>query len=399
MKSSAFAVVVLENTVLKTEQWSPQEHLDAEFKYIDIHSIDRVNKTVMDAKRLLGSQAPSRARLIVNEGDVIVSTVRPNLNAVALITKDLHKATASTGFCVLRPDNRKLYSRYLYYFVRHPVFISRLLERATGASYPAVTDKVILESEIPLPPLPVQKKISDILDKADETHRKRQQALRLTDQFLQAAFLQMFGDPVKNPKGWEVRRFGDFINFVTSGSRGWAKYYSDSGAKFIRVQNLTNHKLNLNDMAHVRPPASSETERTRVQPNDILISITGVVGLSAVVPVDVGEAYISQHVALARLKSALNPIFASYFISNRLGGQLQFKKIEYGQTKPGLNLDQIRDIRIYVPPLIEQGKFVALVGKIETFRKKQHQSEQELETLFQSLMQKAFRGDLGRTKN
>lgn len=242
-----------------------------------------------------------------------------------------------------------------------------------------------------LPPLPIQKKIAAILERADQTHRKCQQALLLTDQFLQAAFLKMFGDPVKNPKEWEVRKFGDFIDFVTSGSRGWAKYYSDSGAKFIRVQNLTNHKLNLNDMAFVKPPASLEAERTRVQTNDVLISITGVVGLSAVVPQDISEAYVSQHVALTRLKDNLNPMFASFFISNRLGGQLQFKKFQYGQTKPGLNLNQIRDIRIFIPSLAEQEKFAAIVERVEAFHEKQCESEQELKTLFQSLMQKAFK--------
>jgi type I restriction enzyme S subunit len=279
--------------------------------------------------------------------------------------------------------------KYIFFCLKKQFeYLNRL---GTGSTFRQIRRNNIENCPIPLPPLPVQKKIAAILDKADQARRKRQETLRLTDQFLQAAFLEMFGNPVTNPNGWEVRKFGDYVDLVTSGSRGWARYYADSGAKFIRVQNLTNHKLTLSDMAFVKPPDSSETERTRVQPNDVLISITGVVGLSAVVPQDIGEAYISQHVALARLKGNLNPMFASYFISNRLGGQLQFKKFQYGQTKPGLNLNQIRDLRIYVPSLAEQEKFAALVDRVEAFHERQRESEQELETLFQSLMQKAFK--------
>lgn len=148
-----------------------------------------------------------------------------------------------------------------------------------------------------LPPLTDQRRIVSILDAADELPRLRQQADHRTDDLIPGLFHKMFGDPATNPKGWPTTRLGDHAEFVTSGSRGWARHYAESGAKFIRVQNLTGHLLFLDDLAFVATPDNAETRRTRTKAGDLLILITGVVGLVAVVPPDLGEAFVSQHVA------------------------------------------------------------------------------------------------------
>ncbi|HHQ4765686.1 TPA: restriction endonuclease subunit S, partial [Aeromonas veronii] len=143
--------------------------------------------------------APSRARQLVKENDLLIATVRPNLNGVALVTADFDGATASTGYCVLRANKNKLDERYLFYWVQSVHFIRDMISKATGANYPAVSDKIIFDSKIPLPPLAEQKRIAAILDKADAIRQKRQQAIALADDFLRSIFLDMFGDPVTNP--------------------------------------------------------------------------------------------------------------------------------------------------------------------------------------------------------
>ena len=390
MKSSGFETAILENVTLKTEQWSPQEHPDAEFKYIDINSIDRLTKTIVDAKQLSGSQAPSRARLIVNESDVIVSTVRPNLNAVALITKDLDKATASTGFCVLRPDNRRLDSRYLYHFVRHPAFISRLIERATGASYPAVTDKIILESKIPLPPLQVQKKIAAILEKADQARRKRQETLRLTDQFLQSAFLQMFGDPVINSKKYKKVKLSDLGTL----ERGRSKHRPRNapellGGKYPLVQ--TGDIANC--YRYIKSFNQTYSEfglgQSRMWPKGTLcitiaanIAKTGILAFDACFPDSVVGFTPNEKSKVEYVQYCL-----SFF-------QKILEDNAPESAQKNINLEILRKMEVPIPSLTEQKTFVLLIEKVEAFREKQRQSEQELEILFQSLMQKAFTGEL-----
>src|SRR5947207_1219034 len=142
----------LGDLVLPTAVGDPTRAPTQEFKYVDISSVDGVSKTIVGAKRLLGAEAPSRARRTIRTGDIIVSMVRPNLNAVARVPDDLDGQICSTGFAVLRPSEM-VSGGYLFAFVRSPKFIDYLVARTTGANYPAVTDREIREVPIPLPPL------------------------------------------------------------------------------------------------------------------------------------------------------------------------------------------------------------------------------------------------------
>ncbi len=133
------------------------------FCYVDITSVDNNQKRILDTCVLLGKDAPSRARQIINTGDVIVSTTRPNLNAVALVPHKLDNQICSTGFCVLRPK-KELERDFLFAYVRYPDFVKSLSDLVKGALFPAVTDKQVKAQVISLPPLPEQKRITAIID-------------------------------------------------------------------------------------------------------------------------------------------------------------------------------------------------------------------------------------------
>ena len=194
--------------VLPVETWFPSASGDATFRYIDISSVDRHSKSIVGVTELQVRGAPSRARQILRADDVLVSTVRPNLNAVAIVPKDLDGAIGSTGFSVLRANPNRLLPRFLFYWVRSPAFLADMTKKATGASYPAVSDRIVLESSMPMPHVDEQRRIADILDKADVIRRKRKETITLTEELLRSAFLEMFGDPVTNPKGWPVKPLG-----------------------------------------------------------------------------------------------------------------------------------------------------------------------------------------------
>lgn len=191
--------------------WSPARHPQEEFHYIDLSAIDQGAKAIGDVSRIKGQDAPSRARQLVAAGDILVSTVRPNLNGVAPVSDEHDGATASTGFCVLRPDPKKLNSNYLMHWVRSPQFVDLMVREATGASYPAVSDRIVKNSSIPLPPLPEQRRIAAILDKADLLRRKRKRAIELLDSLTQSIFLERFGDPASNPKRFKRGKIGDLL--------------------------------------------------------------------------------------------------------------------------------------------------------------------------------------------
>jgi type I restriction enzyme S subunit len=201
------------------------------------------------------------------------------------------------------------------------------------------------------------------------------------------------------PEGWTWVAADALLCLVTSGSRGWAKYYSDSGALFIRIGNLDheNTRLDLNDVQRVTPPASAEGVRTAVQQNDILISITADVGMVAVVSEDLGEAYINQHVALARPLPMVDANYVGYYLCASEGGWGYLKKSQRGATKVGLGLDDIRSVPIPFPPLAEQRRIVV---EIERRLSVLNQIEavvsvdlQRATRLRQSVLQKPFSGN------
>ena len=151
----------------KIEIDNPKSRPDTLFMYVDISSINRNTKTIVSPSLIVGKDAPSRARRIIRKGDVLVSTTRPNLNAVALVSSGLDGEICSTGLCVLRPNREMVDSGYLYYYTTQETFVASLSAIVSGAMYPAVTDKQVFDQTIPLPPLSEQRRIVAAL----EAHR------------------------------------------------------------------------------------------------------------------------------------------------------------------------------------------------------------------------------------
>jgi type I restriction enzyme S subunit len=187
---------------------------------------------------------------------------------------------------------------------------------------------------------------------------------------------------------------------LTSGSRGWADYYSDEGDVFIRAQNLRDDRLDLTDVAFVKLPAgSTEGVRTKVRLGDVLITITGAnVTKTGFVDRDCGTAYVSQHVALCRPGPLVLPEFLYWYLLSEADGRRQLNKAAYGAGKPGLNLDNIRNVRIPLPSLSEQGKVITLIrAAIEAENRLNTETVdalRRLEILRQSILKSAFSGQL-----
>ncbi len=201
------------------------------------------------------------------------------------------------------------------------------------------------------------------------------------------------------PEGWMWVTSDQLLDFVTSGSRGWAKYYSETGAFFLRIGNLDHDTidLDLRDLQRVDLPNKAEGMRTRVEENDILISITADVGMVGLVPDDIGEAYINQHIALARPVELVNAKYLAWFLASQ-PGQKQFKDLQRGATKMGLGLEDIRAINIPLPPVQEQERIVMEIERHLSLAKNQDglldRSLNRVRRLRQSILEEAFTGHL-----
>ncbi|MDP2216989.1 MAG: restriction endonuclease subunit S [Methanolobus sp.] len=202
------------------------------------------------------------------------------------------------------------------------------------------------------------------------------------------------------PDSWLWAPSNVIFSYVTSGSRGWAKYYSDTGSIFLRIGNLDRNSiyLQLKDIQRVTPPDNAEGKRTRIQKDDILISITADVGSVGYISEELGDAYINQHIALARPVQNLNPKYTAYFLHSQTGGKRQFEKLHRGATKIGLGLDDIRSIAVPLPPLPEQQEIVRRVDALFAFANsveaKVAAAREKTEILRQSILAKAFSGEL-----
>jgi type I restriction enzyme, S subunit len=247
--------------------------------------------------------------------------------------------------------------------------------------------------EIDFPPLATQKRIAEILDAADALKRKDQELLKKYDELAQAIFIDMFGDPVKNEKGWDVKTIGESIDFMTSGSRGWAQYYTEKGDLFLRINNVGYNEIKLRDLIYVSAPDNAEATRTKVQEGDILMSITADLGRTCVVPAGFPKAYINQHLAILRLQSKFEPNFVSQLFTTDFGKN-QFKKLNKGGVKAGLNFDDIKSLKFINPPFEVQKKYSDALKELKNQEEYNRLNIKKTNDLFNSLIQKAFKGEL-----
>lgn len=303
------------------------------------------------------------------------------------------KFSASDHCYVIQKDSQDVDVQYVYYYLKSNL---RILEAGfKGAGIKNISKKYISEIKIPLLPLLDQQKIAQQLSQIEELISKREESIKLLDDLIKSTFLDMFMKPdyLSN-----LRLLGNYIKYMTSGSRGWAQYYNDTGALFLRIQNVNNGKLVLDDVIRVQLPNKTEGTRTRVQENDLLMSITADLGRTAVIPNDFEEAYINQHLALLRLNSDLvNPMFLAHYFCTDFA-KLQVQKYNKGGAKAGLNFTDIKKIHIIIPPKSLQDNFTDIVNQIERTKNIYQNSLNELKKLFGSIAQNAFKGELDPNK-
>ncbi len=281
---------------------------------------------------------------------------------------------------------------YIYYWLKQNQHI--ISAKETGSTFKAITQKILSEIVIPFPNYSDQLHIANILGRAENLISQRKRSIHLLDEFLKSTFSDLFDNPVKNRKRFKIVRLKELITFLTSGGRGWGEYYSEKGERFIRSLDVQMNYISNEDSAFVNPPNNQEANRTKVQDFDILLTITGSkIGRVAMVPVNFGRAYVSQHVAIIRTQN-INPLYLSYYLSDVNCGQYLIQKCYYGQTKPGLNFKQIENFEIIIPPIELQNQFAQIVEKTDALKAQYQQSLLELEILYGSLSQRAFKGEL-----
>lgn len=324
---------------------------------------------------------------------VLIALTGATTGVTALLKIEACANQSVTG--ILPSDNHD--PKYLFFYLNS--LRQQILDKSWGGAQKHISQGYVKEIEVPLPPLPEQRRIAAILDKADAVRRKRQESIRLTEEFLRSVFLDMFGDPVTNSKGWKVVKFGELCEELRYGtstmcSTDWKK----DDLPVLRIPNVIGEQINWDDLKYAHIP-KAERSRLMLQKGDILFVRTNGnpenIGRCAVYE-DEKEALYASYLIRARLKKD-SPILSLYINSCFSFPTYRGKVVAEAKTTAGnynINTEGLRSLKIPLPPLNRQKQFTELMAKTTKVRNQLESGMENMDGLFNSLVQHAFRGEL-----
>ena len=316
---------------------------DTLIDYFDISSVDNENKKIIGCETYMFSEAPSRARRVVNKGNIIVSTVRPNLNAVALFDKTTENIPiVSTGFCVLECKD-DVDSEFVFHFCKSKTFIEDMVSKATGASYPAVNDKIIRDTLIPMYSYDEQRKISNELGKVSGIIERRKKELIELDNLVKSRFVEMFGNKGVNPNGYDEDILGNLYRFQYGKGnnipedKGEYPCYGSNG--------IVGHHTEFN----------SEDA-----------PIIGHIGAYAgIVNWGAGKHYVTYNGVICKLKTErINPIYGFYLLQQQDFNRVATK----GGGQPFVSYGDLESPMVVVPPIEVQNAYATFATQVDKLK-------------------------------
>jgi len=369
---------------------------DKEFLYIDITSVEGGTGEIKEIKKILGENAPSRARRVIHQDDVIMSTVRPYLKAFAVIPPEYDNQICSTGFAVLS-CNSEILPKFLLYALFSEVVIEQCNKMMIGAHYPALNNEQVSEIKIPLPPLPEQKRIvariEALFSKIDEIKRLRKEANDLAKTLLQSALHEVFSKA--DEKGWRWVRLGEVVETTSGGTpqRSIKEYWENGTIPWVKSGELENNIISKTEEKITLLGLENSNARL-FQKGTLIVAMYGAtVGKTAILGID---AATNQVVCGIFPKiDLINRDYIRYFFIYK---RPELVKNSFGGAQPNISQTVIRDLLIPLPPLPEQKRIVAYLDQISEKQKillKIYENiDNQITELKQSILNKAFRGGL-----
>lgn len=328
----------------------------------------------------------SKPKKIAKENDILIS-VRAPIGALNYATEECCIGRGLAAITIENDSERN----YVFHLLKAKN--KELNSKGTGSTFKAISKSVLEETQVPVISKEQQEISMKLMDVIEQIIRQRKQELQRLDALIKARFVEMFGDPKDNPNHYPVCRLSEYIDFLTSGSRGWAQYCTNDGTEwFITIRNVKDCHISVDNMQLINAPNNAEAKRAKVKEGDLLISITADLGRTGVVTKEIAEhgAYINQHLTCIRLnQDVLNPLYVAYFMESPAGKE-QFESKNQSAVKAGLNFSSINSLRLVVPPKDRQNAFVDFVQQVEKSKVDVQKALDETQLLFNSLMQKYF---------
>lgn len=284
---------------------------------------------------------------------------------------------------------------YLMYYLNY----ADLSLCINGATRGKLTKSSLNSIKIPLPPLDQQKKIVAILDAADEYRQKTKALIAKYDELTQSLFLDMFGDPVSNPKGWKVYSVEELCEKISVGVViKPASYYSQKGVIALRSLNIKPYKIDLNEIVYFSEEAhNNNLKKSILRKGDVVVVRTGNTGTAAIIPEELDGANCIDLIIVKVKKEILSPVYICHFLNSERGKELVSGK-SVGGIQKHFNVGALKKTTLPLPTFDTQNQFSERVKEIELQKAQAQTSLAKAEELFNSLLQKAFKGELTNTK-
>lgn len=290
--------------------------------------------------------------------------------------------------------SERIRQQYLYYYLKSDFVLQRIRCVATGSVRDNLKIEMLKEFPITIPTLPEQDRIVKILDDAKRVIDLRKKELDALDKLIKARFVEMFGNPVANEKGWEISLCKNLMSKIGSGAtpKGGKESYCDEGISLIRSMNVYNNRFEYKDLAHITDDQAGQLENVTIEKKDVLLNITGAsVARCCVVPDDLLPARVNQHVSIIRCKERILPEFlCCMFTEDNYQRLLWNIATAGGATREAITKQQIEELMLIVPPIDLQRQYITFVKRIDKLKSAVQAALDKTQLLFDSLMQEYF---------
>lgn len=342
-----------------------------------------------------GSEIGS-AKQTVQPQDVLLSKIVPHIRRAWVVGAESGRRLIASGEWIVFRDSRA-HPGYLRHVLVGDPFHSKFMSTVSGVggSLLRARPSYVANISVPLPPLPEQRRIAEVLDRAEALRAKRRAALAQLDNLTQAIFIEMFGDPVINPKGWPIRPLQDVVKTGTIVTYGIVQAGEEfpGGVPYIRTGDIVDGEIVVGGLRHTKPEIAAKFERSRVEMGDIVMSIRATVGTTALVPKELDGANLTQGTAKIAPGELSDRNYLLSFL-REAGTQNWISRQVKGATFREITLTRLRELPVLLPPLDLQRSFARRAAVVEKLKAAQRASLAQLDALFASLQLRAFRGEL-----
>lgn len=365
-----------------TPKTNIDEYWNGEYNWITPKEITEDNKYIYNTERTLSIDGIKSCALKELKVNTVLLTSRAPIGKVALVGKTMY---CNQGFKNLVCNEQVINPEYMYYWLKsHNNYLNSL---GRGATFKEISKKIVEDIEIPLQDLDTQNKIVEILDKAQELIDKRKEQMELLDELVQSKFIELFGEPVLNPKRWDVKNVIEVCDCMVPGRDKPKSFTGDT--PWITIEDLEVNGVTYKSKSNLglTDEEINQVKRKKIPKGSVIMSCVGNLGICSIAGTDV---IINQQLHSFQCKD-INNFFLMYY----LGFRKDYMELKASSTTVlYMNKTVCNSIPVYLPPLELQEEFADFVEKVNDIKAVLNKSLEQLNNNFDSLINRAFKGEL-----